>query len=138
MKLENLSNAQILSALKSCTMLDMELIEKDYLRCFYIYELGDNRQIAKYVNGSGDDLVIAFKDDSILIKGFDHESEVSPYAQDEYCTWPGMYNDAPSDLLKLLEDKSFIIEDVTFCYWRLSQTGKFQTGSVIGLVTFVY
>ncbi|WP_123042562.1 hypothetical protein [Cohnella candidum] len=37
------------------------------------------------------------------MKGFDHESPLSPYAQDEHRVWPGIYDNVPSELLSLLE-----------------------------------
>ena len=131
MKLENISNSQIRSSLKACAALDIELCDDEYLRCFTFNSAwSDGIQVATYENGGGDDLVIVFSDDSILIKGFDHESEVSPYAQEEYGVWPGMYDGAPEKLLSILDDEAFEKEDVTFCYWREGETGKWRQGPV--------
>lgn len=132
MKLENLSNSQIQSALKACAALDIELCDEEYLRCFQFNEnWAKGIQIAKYENGGGDDLIVIFRDGSILIKGFDHESEVSPYVQDEYAIWPGMYDGVPEYLLEPLEDEAFEKDHVTFCYWRENETGEWQQGTVI-------
>jgi len=93
MKLESISNSQIRSSLKACAALDIELCDDEYLRCFtFSPDWCEGVQVATYENGGGDDLVIVFSGESILIKGFDHESEVSPHAQDEYGVWPGMYD----------------------------------------------
>lgn len=130
--IENLSNAQILSNLKSCAELDIELCEEEHLRCYRFYpEWSENIQVATYENGGGDDLVIVFHQGNILIKGFDHESEVSPHAQDEYAVWPGMYDGAPSTLLEVLDDKAFEKEDVTFCLWRDSDSEEWNKGQVV-------
>lgn len=50
-------------------------------------------------NGAGDDLYVIFAPEGILIKGFDHESSLSPHAGEEYGVWPGMYDDVPASPL---------------------------------------
>ncbi|WP_156123804.1 hypothetical protein [Paenibacillus sp. FSL R7-0273] len=47
--------------------------------------------MAKIDNGAGDHLIILFSGEGCIIKGFDHESGLSPYAQDEYKVWQGIY-----------------------------------------------
>jgi hypothetical protein len=131
MKLNSLSNSQILSAVKASEEIDYELPEEDEFCSFEFNEEGSNgAQIAIYDNGGGDDLVVIFKNNSILIKGFDHESRVSPYSRDEYGVWPGMYDGAPKYLLDALGDESIEKDHVTFCYWRESETGEWQQGPV--------
>lgn len=47
--------------------------------------------LAKVDNGSGDNMLIFFTDDGCLIKGFDHDSEVSIHVRDEFKVWEGIY-----------------------------------------------
>ena len=132
MKLEELSNAKIIASLKACASLDIELCEEENLRCYKFYENWSNDvDVATYENGGGDDLVIIIKGGTILIKGFDHESDVSPYAQEEFRIWPGMYDGAPEELIKVLEDEAFEKDHVTFCIWRQSEVGSWNKGSVV-------
>ena len=132
MKLLDVSNDQIRSALKACAKLDIELCDDEYLRCYkFVEDWSQGVDIATYENGGGDDLVVVMVGKSILIKGFDHESEVSPYAQDEYAIWPGMYEGAPSKLIEPLDDNAFEKDHVTFCYWRESNTGEWMQGPVL-------
>ncbi|BFH59492.1 hypothetical protein [Paenibacillus azoreducens] len=59
--------------------------------------------MAKIDNGAGDHLIMLFSVEGSIIKGFDHESQLSPYAQDEHKVWPGIYDNVPSELLSHLE-----------------------------------
>ncbi|MCH1919628.1 hypothetical protein L9G15_09305 [Shewanella sp. A3A] len=131
MKLAHLSNQQLIAALKASAALDIALCEDAHLRCFsYQTDWQAGVDIASYNNGGGDEIIFIIKGDAILIKGFDHESEVSPHAQEEYGIWPGMYNGAPEALLAILANDEFDMDDVTFCFWRTSNTGAWQQGPV--------
>lgn len=130
MELGNISNRELRLALKASATLDIEVCDEEFLRCFtYTENWAPGFDVATYENGGGDDIIFVIQGDSILIKGFDHESEVSPHAQDEYGVWPGMYEGAPHDLLSVLDDDTFEVEDVTFCYWRL-EIGDWRTRSL--------
>lgn len=131
MILDNLPNKKLVSALKASAALDIELCEDEYLRCFsYKANWAPGIDVASYENGGGDEIVIVIKGDAILIKGFDHESEVSPHAQEEFRIWPGMYEGAPEELLGVLDNDFFEIAHVTFCFWRTSNSGSWQQGTV--------
>jgi hypothetical protein len=70
-------------------------------------------------HGSGDELV-CFLDarHGCLIRGFDHESPMSPHAQDEFKVCPGVLDEVPDELLAILEVPEFRREETTFCIWR--------------------
>ncbi|WP_340512938.1 hypothetical protein [Cohnella sp. 56] len=86
--------------------------------------------MAKIDNGAGDHLIILFSPEGSIIKGFDHESELSPYAQDEHQVWPGIYDDVPKELLGLLEDDAIEQDDATFCMWRKNGDTNWHQGNV--------
>ncbi len=86
--------------------------------------------MAKIRNGVGDHLIMLFSSDGCIIKGFDHESQLSPYAQDEHKVWPGIYDNVPNELLSLLEHEGIEKEDVTFCIWRKNSDPTWQKGKV--------
>lgn len=131
MKLNNYTNSQIRRALQVAAKLDVQFNAEDYLRSFTYYpQWSEGVEIAKYDNGGGDELVVVFKNNGIIIKGFDHESPVSPHAQDEYKIWDGMYTGAPEELLVELKDNAFEYDHVTFCYWREQEAGQWQQGLV--------
>ncbi len=87
--------------------------------------------MAKYDNGAGDHVIALFSvDGKVVLKGFDHESEVSPYARDEYGIWPGIYEGMPQEFLRLIQDEAIESELVTFCCW--STDGKsWETGTAL-------
>ena len=107
------------------------LCDEDWLRYYrYTKEWSNGVDLAEIDNGSGDNMFIFFSDKGCVIKGFDHESEVSPHAQDEYKVWDGMYDGLPSHLANLLEDESVEKEDVTFCIWRENGDSEWRRGNV--------
>ena len=131
MELNKISNKELKLALKASAALDIEISDDEYLRCFtYTENWASGIDIATYENGGGDNIVVVIKDESILIKGFDHESEVSPHAQEEYGVRLGMYEGAPTELLEVLNDEAFEIEEVTFCIWRLDNEATWSRGAV--------
>lgn len=132
MKLKNVTHDHLLSVMQVCAQLEAEFTEDESMRCYHFYpEWSDGVAIATYENGGGDDLVIIFKDNNVLIKGFDHESEVSPYAQEEYKIWPGMYQGAPKYLIDILDEGPFEKDHVTFCYWLLNNEIQWEQGPVV-------
>lgn len=74
--------------------------------------------MAKVDNGTGDHIYFLFSKNGTIIKGFDHESELSSYANEEEKIADGIYDSVTPELMKLLEDGSVERDDVTFCIWR--------------------
>ena len=129
--IDNYTNKQIRNAMCAAAKADCIMTDDESLRCYeYNDNWGDNIQMAKYSSGGGDDLILIFKDDSMIIKGFDHESDISPHAQDEYGIYPGIYDSVPDTLLNELRHEKIDFEEVTFCLWRDSNEGKFSKGEV--------
>jgi len=91
----------------------------------------DGVAMAKFDNGAGDHVFAFFTEDGqAIIKGFDHESDVSPHARDVYAVWPGMYEGIPAKLMALIQDENIEHEDVTFACWSVD--GKtWQSGSAV-------
>jgi len=81
-------------------------------------------------NGAGDVMFVVFADEGCIIKGFDHESYLSPYARDEYEVWPGVYDEVPQGLLSLLDDPAFEKDDATFCVWCERDDAVWKQGAV--------
>ncbi|WP_237530378.1 hypothetical protein [Streptomyces sp. SID3212] len=72
----------------------------------------------------------------MLIRGFDHESELSPYGTKDEQVWPGVIDKVPASLSSLLEDPAFSDEDigpprVTACLWRETDDTTWRTGSAL-------
>lgn len=119
MKIPTLPPVQLQAAMQSAARCDMLLASEEWLRCFsYDANWADGIAMAKFDNGGGDHVFAFFAADGrVIIKGFDHESEVSPHAREEYGVWPGIYSGMPAELTRVLQDEAVEHEDVTFCCW---------------------
>ncbi|WP_426448363.1 hypothetical protein ACP26L_27970 [Paenibacillus sp. S-38] len=130
--LEHLPNPIILKKLmKIQASLNIILCEDEWLRYHrFVQDWDEGVCMAKIDNGAGDHLLILFSPEGTIIKGFDHESELSPYAQDEHKVWQGIYDDVPKELLSLLENDAIEKDDVTFCIWRENSDTNWRKGKV--------
>ncbi|MFC7681729.1 hypothetical protein [Paenibacillus sp. GCM10028914] len=130
--LENLLEPiKLKKLMKIHALLNIVLCRDEWLRYHsFVPEWKDKISMAKIDNGAGDHLFILFAPEGTIIKGFDHESELSPYARDEHEIWPGIYEGVPKVLFSLLEDEAIESEDVTFCIWRENCDLEWQKGKV--------
>ena len=111
--------------------LDLILCEEDWLRYHrFDSHWSPNVSLATIDNGAGDDLFILFAPEGVIMKGFDHESGLSPHAQKDQEVFPGIYDQVPKSLLALLDDEAFEKEYVTFCIWRESGDANWRMGDV--------
>lgn len=106
--------------------------------CCYTFDTswGPDEEAALMENGSGDDFSVLFTPAGVLIRGFDHESEMSPYGTDDEQVWPGVIDEVPAALRPLLDEAAFCDEGidaprVTTCLWRETGDTAWRTGSAI-------
>jgi hypothetical protein len=100
-------------------MLDVILSpEWEYRYYSFNSKWGPGEMMASMRNGSGDEYFILFDEHGAAIKGFDHESEMSPWNSDPAIIWPGMYDAVPADFASFLNEPAFSLAEVTFCIWR--------------------
>jgi len=111
--------------------LDAILCEEDWLRV-HTYEQNwkPGVDLGMIQNGAGDHLYALFMDEGVLIKGFDHESPLSPHAREDGEIWPGMYDGMPEVLLSQLHNnyESLEADDVTFCLWFMKNDVTWRCG----------
>ncbi|MFI8002229.1 hypothetical protein [Streptomyces sp. NPDC086010] len=124
--------------LRALAVLDAALGD-DPAFCCYTFDAawGPGEEVALMDNGSGDDLSIHFTANGVLIRGFDHESRMSPYGTDDERVWPGVIDDVPPALRPILDEPAFREEGsdvprVTACLWRETGDTAWRTGSGIG------
>ncbi|WP_223766635.1 hypothetical protein [Streptomyces huiliensis] len=91
-------------------------------------------------SGSGDEFSVLFTPAGVLICGFDHESEMSPYGTDDEQVWPGVIDEVPAALRPLLDSPAFHGEGidaprVTACLRRETGDTAWRTGSGIDFPT---
>jgi hypothetical protein len=88
------------SLCQSLAMLDA-IMSPDWEYRYYSFDSkwDLNEMMASMRNGQGDDFFILFNDNGAIIKGFDHESPMSPYANDPKRVWPGVLDEVPDVLM---------------------------------------
>ena len=63
--------------------------------------------------------------------GFDHESEMSPWAADPMRVWPGVLDGVPPELREFVEEPAFdSAQSTTFCLWRSKADEAWQCGEI--------
>ncbi|MFJ3334185.1 hypothetical protein [Streptomyces sp. NPDC086766] len=90
------------------------------------------KSMALMRNGSGDEYSIIFSPIGAYIRGFDHESPMSPYIEDG--PWPGVLDDVPDVFRPCIEEPAFTDEDgmpvVTACIWRETSDNGWKAGAI--------
>lgn len=91
---------------------------------------GKKQQVAQMHDGSGDSFHAYFNSHGCLLKGFAHESTMSPYQFAPPRLWPGILENVPSVFDAALKEPSFLMSDTTFAIWRLNGDDKWQCGTI--------
>ncbi|MFJ7342341.1 hypothetical protein ACIQU3_18875 [Streptomyces sp. NPDC101110] len=92
----------------------------------------ETESMASMRNGSGDEYSIVFSPAGAYVRGFDHESPMSPYAEDG--PWPGVLDEVPEVFRPYVEEPAFSDEDamplVTACMWRETADDRWRAGTI--------
>jgi hypothetical protein len=126
-RLKTLPDIDRLKALcQSLAMLDA-IMSPDWEYRYYSFDSkwGPDEMMASMCNGQGDDFFILFINDGAIIKGFDHESPMSPKR-----VWPGVLDDVPDVFRSFLDEPAFTVEDTTFCFWRRAEDQCWSIGNI--------
>ncbi|MCI0488117.1 MAG: hypothetical protein L0229_16130 [Blastocatellia bacterium] len=116
---------------RSLAMLDAILSpEWEYRYFSFNSHWGPNEMMASMRNGCGDEYFILFNPVGAILKGFAHESVMSPYANESGKPWPGVVDEVPNEFQHFLKEPAFSINDVTFCIWRKYGERRWQTGNI--------
>ncbi|MCH0539338.1 hypothetical protein I3F58_07145 [Streptomyces sp. MUM 203J] len=88
-------------------------------------------EISSMRNGSGDEFDIVFSESGVYIRGFDHESPMSPYVNDG--PWPGVVDSVPEAFRGHVMEPAFMHDGdprVTVCMWRESGSDRWRAGEI--------
>ncbi|WTB88641.1 hypothetical protein OIE99_10480 [Streptomyces cellulosae] len=118
---------------RSLAILDAVLSpEWESRRHFFDARWSGTESMASMRNGSGDEYSVVFSDAGAYVRGFDHESPMSPYAGDG--PWPGVLDEVPEVFRACVEEPAFCDEDgmpvVTACMWRRAGDDRWQAGTI--------
>lgn len=107
----------IIKGLNVMAMLDLILDSKNNYQRYVSYSQKNNLKTYKLDTGGGDTLSVYILDNQILIKGFDHESELNQFSKDEWNKnfFDYIYSGFPDDLINLLSEDD--IDYTTFAMW---------------------
>src|ERR1700704_3045680 len=108
------------------------IMSPDWLYRYYSFnsQWDKNEMMASRKNGSGDELYVLFNCAGAIIKGFDHESAMSPWARDDQSLWPQLFDDVPRGFEQFLKEPASEISDTTFCIWRHHGDSSWNVGRV--------
>ena len=116
---------------QSLAMLDAVMSpEWEYRYHSFDSKWGEGEMMASMRNGSGDEYFILFNSNGAILKGFDHESAMSPWSAEEEKLWPGIFDNVPDEFQSFLSEPAFSIQETTFCIWRRYTDSSWQVGTI--------
>ncbi|GIF45417.1 hypothetical protein Axi01nite_97280 [Actinoplanes xinjiangensis] len=83
-------------------------------------------------NGSGDAWSIVFSPAGAFVRGFDHESSMTPAGNDEEL-WPGLVATVPEMFSAAVNEPAFSYEgtlQATGCLWRQTDDDRWHAGNI--------
>src|SRR5438874_2641179 len=131
----NLSQMPDIAGLKMLTqslaMLDAILMpEWQYRYYSFNSQWAPGEQMASMRDGSGDEWFCLFESAGAALKGFDHESAMSPWGNDDHAIWKGVLDEVPPVFARFLNEPAFSMKDTTFCIWRTNQDAVWRVGAI--------
>ncbi|MEF9926545.1 MAG: hypothetical protein RR804_01820, partial [Massilia sp.] len=104
--------------MQSLAMLDA-ILEEDWEYRYFSFDArwSPATQMGSMRNGQGDDLFAVFDPAGCFIRGFDHESPMSPWTSHPAKIWPGVLEHVPPQFSSSLMEPAFHMDDTTFCIW---------------------
>lgn len=117
--------------LQALAMLDA-ILEEEWEYRYYSYNAkwSDTEEMASMRNGSGDDFFAVFDTAGCFLRGFDHESAMTPWRKTPPGIWPGVLDEVPPQFKSSLEEPAFHMEDTTFCIWRLAGESTWSRSTI--------
>src|SRR5215470_11971588 len=108
------------------------IVEPEWEYRYYSFNAkwSDTEQMASLRNGQGDSWFCVFGPPGVFLKGFDHESKMSPWNQDPSAVWPGVLESVPPEFELCLTEPAFSMKDTTFCIWRRAGGSRWETGKI--------
>jgi hypothetical protein len=117
--------------LQAQAMLDAILEEEwDYRYYSFNAKWSATEKMGSMRNGCGDDYFAVFDAAGCFLRGFDHESVMSPWRATPPRVWPGVLEHLPTQFKTSLNEPAFHMEDTTFCIWCLADDLAWSCGSM--------
>ncbi|WP_163513122.1 hypothetical protein [Fodinicola acaciae] len=116
---------------RALTMLDIIINRAEYHYSFRP-AWGPDHQLAELDSGCGDGWSIVFGPDGAFIRGFDHESKMSPYVFGAPTIRPGLIDGLPDEFRHYVMGNVFRIDRrfaATVCLWRRRDDDRWRHGN---------
>lgn len=91
---------------------------------------GTDQSLASMRNGQGDWYLCVFNTTGAVLKGFAHESAMSPFRSNPPRIWPGVLERVPPGFRDVLTLPALVIDETTFCIWRSYADSAWQRGNI--------
>ncbi len=116
---------------QSLAMLDA-ILEPEWDFRYYSFDThwATGESLASMRNGSGDAYSFLFCSAGAILKGFAHESAMSPYRKKPPRVWPGVLDNVPEVFSAFISEPAFTTNDTTFCIWRTQSDISWQHGRI--------
>lgn len=85
-------------------------------------------QAGVFKDGEGNFFFAWFCPRGAVVRGFDHESKMSPFQTDPPEVAPEMFDGIPEALLGAIEEPAFSRNETTFCFWSPGRSGRWLAG----------
>ncbi|GAA4592387.1 hypothetical protein GCM10023194_54060 [Planotetraspora phitsanulokensis] len=123
---------------QSYAVLDALLSPDGYATYSFDAHWASGEELASMNDGAGDEYSIVFTRAGAFIRGFDHESPMSPYRDDgTYATWPGLVESLPREFASQIDEPAFChdvptgkVLAATVCLWRLHDDSAWRCGDI--------
>ena len=96
-----------------------------------VWDTSKSERMASMRSGSGDEYFLVFSPNGAILKGFDHDAPMSPWASDPVALWPGVLDHVPETFASFLSEPAFSMGDCTFCIWRERGDQRWRCGPVV-------
>ncbi|ANZ40415.1 hypothetical protein BBK82_34765 [Lentzea guizhouensis] len=99
----------------------------------YDTEWAPGEELASMYDGAGNEYSVVFTAAGAFVRGFDHESSMSPYASDDDKPWPGVVDSVPDVFRACVEEPAFcddLVPRVTVCLWREHGDSAWRHGDI--------
>lgn len=87
-------------------------------------------QMASMRDGYGDAWFCVFSEQGAFLKGFAHESPISPWNLDPKMVWAGVLDQVPKEFERFANEPAFSMQDTTFCIWRSHSDDAWRRGNI--------
>lgn len=117
--------------MQALAMLDA-IVEEEWADRYFSFNAhwAPGMQMGSMRNGQGDDLFAVFDAAGCFVRGFDHESAMSPWRHTPPTIWPGVLDQVPAQFKSSVEEPAFHNGDTTFCLWCQADDSTWRTGTI--------